>query len=70
MCDAQKLECNLCDKEKYIGHVRTLKKVITYRLILRKTYGLIKVSEQHCKSIHQYEYKTKSKSKKTLVKNL
>ena len=43
-CD--KLLCNLCDKNNYVVHVRSLNQILDHELILKKVYKVIQFNQE------------------------
>ena len=41
-----KLVCNLCSKNNYIIHIRSLKQVLNHRLILKKVHRVIQFNQE------------------------
>ena len=41
-----KLVCNLCDKKNYVIHIRSLKQVLSHRLILKKIHRVIQLNQE------------------------
>ena len=42
----KKLVCNLYDKQSYVVHIRSLKRVLNHGLILKKVHGVIQFNQK------------------------
>ena len=42
-----KLVCNLYDKNNYVIHIRSLKKVLDHGLVLKKVYRITEFNQEH-----------------------
>ena len=63
----EKLVTNLRDKPDHVIHIRDLKQALNHGLVLKKVHRVIKCST---KTIHWYEYRSKKKKQKIILKKI